>query len=118
MMERRGRTCSEGKYKQATKLVHQNNTSALSAYRSNELPAPSPFSRSVRVPALAFVVEPINTVDGRALVVAAQDEEVFGVFDFVGQQQANGFHRLLAAVDVVPEEQVIRFGWEAAVPVG
>ena len=36
------------------------------------------------VAALALVVETVDTVDGRALMVAAQDEEVFGVLDLVG----------------------------------
>ena len=38
------------------------------------------------VSALAFVVEAIDAVDGRALVVAPEDEEVFRVFDLVCQQ--------------------------------
>lgn len=36
------------------------------------------------VPALAFVVEAINTVDGGAFMVASKDEEVLGIFDLVG----------------------------------
>lgn len=36
------------------------------------------------VPALALIVETIDTVDGGTLVVAAQDEEVLGVLDLVG----------------------------------
>ena len=42
------------------------------------------------VSSLALVVEAIDTVDGGALVVAAQDEEVLGVFDLIGQEQADG----------------------------
>jgi len=34
-------------------------------------------------------------------VVAAQNEEVLGVLDLVGEQEADGLQRLLAAVDVV-----------------
>ena len=41
------------------------------------------------VPPLALVVEAIDTVDGGALVVAAQDEEVLRVFDLVCQEQAD-----------------------------
>jgi hypothetical protein len=48
-------------------------------------------------------------------VVAAQDEEVFGILDLVGQEQADGLKRLLASIYVVTEEEVIRFGREAAV---
>ena len=41
-----------------------------------------------------FVVEAVDAVDAGALVVAAQQEKVLGVFDLVGQQQANGLQRL------------------------
>jgi hypothetical protein len=36
------------------------------------------------VPSLALVVKPVDAVNGSALVVAAQDEEVLGVLDLVG----------------------------------
>lgn len=42
------------------------------------------------VPSLALVVEAVDAVDGGALVVAAQDEEVLGVLDLVRQEQADG----------------------------
>jgi len=67
------------------------------------------------VPPLALVVEPVDSVDGRALVVAPQQEEVLGVFDLVGQQQTDRFQRLLASIDVVSQEQVIRIWGEASV---
>lgn len=67
------------------------------------------------VSALAFIVEAVNAVDGGALVVATQDEEVLGILDFVGQQQTDGLKRLLATVDVVTEEEVVRLWREAAV---
>jgi len=67
------------------------------------------------VASLALVVETVNTVDGRALVVAAQNEEVLGVLDLVGQQKADGLERLLATVDVVTEEEVVGLGREATV---
>lgn len=37
------------------------------------------------VPPLALVVEPVDPVDGRALVVTTEDEEVLGVLDLVGK---------------------------------
>ena len=37
------------------------------------------------VPALAFVVEPVDSIDGGALVVATQDEEVLRILDLVCQ---------------------------------
>jgi hypothetical protein len=67
------------------------------------------------VASLALVVEAVDTVDGRALVVAAQDEEVLGVLDLVRQQKADGLERLLATVDVVAEEEVVGLRREATV---
>lgn len=67
------------------------------------------------VASLALVVEAVDTVDGRALVVAAQDEEVLGVLDLVRQQEADGLERLLATVDVVAEEEVVGLRREATV---
>ena len=43
-----------------------------------------------------FIVESVYPVDGGALVVAAQQEEVLGVLDLVGQQQADRLKALLA----------------------
>jgi len=65
---------------------------------------------------LALVVEAVDAVDGGALVVAPQQEEILGVFDFVTQQQQDALQALLAAVDVVAEEEVVGlslfcFGW-------
>lgn len=67
------------------------------------------------VPALALVVEAIDTVDGGAFVVTTENEEVFGVLDLVGKQKADGLERLLATVDVIPEEEVVGFWRETAV---
>ena len=43
---------------------------------------------------LTFVVEAVDAVDGRALVVATKEEKVLRVFDLVGEQQADGFEAL------------------------
>ena len=48
-------------------------------------------------------------------MVPTQDEEILWIFDLVREKQANGFKGLLASVDVVPEEEVVRFGWESSV---
>ena len=48
-------------------------------------------------------------------MVASQEEEVLGVLDLVREEKADGLERLLAAVDVVAQEQVVRLWWEAAV---
>ncbi len=48
-------------------------------------------------------------------MITSENEEVFGVLDLVREQQADGFERLFASVNVVAEEEVISFGWEAAI---
>ena len=67
------------------------------------------------VSSLALIVETVDAVDGSALVVTAENEEVLGVLDLVCQQKADGLERLLATVDVVTEEEVVGLGREAAV---
>lgn len=67
------------------------------------------------VSALALVVETVDTIDGSTLVVAAEDKEVLGVLDLVCEEQANGLERLLATVDVVTKEEVVRLRREATV---
>ncbi len=42
------------------------------------------------VSALALVVEAVDAVDARALVVTSEYEEVLGVLDLVGEEQADG----------------------------
>ena len=58
-------------------------------------------------PPLALVIEPVDAVYGGALVVAPQEEEVLGVLYLVGEEEANCLEALLAAVHVVPQEQVV-----------
>jgi hypothetical protein len=48
-------------------------------------------------------------------VVATQDEEVLGVLDFVRQEQADCLQGLLAAINVVAQEEIVRFWGEASV---
>jgi hypothetical protein len=48
-------------------------------------------------------------------VVTAQQEEVLLKFNFVGKQQNNCLQGLLAAVDVVTQEQVVSFWWVSTV---
>mmetsp|Transcript_62983 Transcript_62983/g.148318 ORF Transcript_62983/g.148318 Transcript_62983/m.148318 type:complete len:388 (-) Transcript_62983:529-1692(-) len=68
-----------------------------------------------RVAALALVVEPVDSVDRRALVVASKHEEVFGVLNLVRQKQADAFQALGAAVYIVAQEEVVGLGREPAV---
>jgi hypothetical protein len=67
------------------------------------------------VSALALIIETVDTVDGGALVVAAENEKVLRVLDLVCKQQADGLERLLAAIDVVAQEQVVSLRGEATV---
>jgi hypothetical protein len=67
------------------------------------------------VPSLALVVEAIDAIDRRALMIATQDEEVLGVLDLVREKQTDGFQRLFASIDVISEEEIVCFWWKAAV---
>ena len=73
------------------------------------------FPQADVVPPLALVVETVDSIDGGALVVAAEKEEVLGVLDFVCQQQADCLQTLLAAVNIIPKEQVVRLWRKTAV---
>lgn len=52
-------------------------------------------------PPLALVVKPIDSVDGCALVIASEEEEVFWVLDFICQEQTDGLNVVLSAVNIV-----------------
>lgn len=62
-----------------------------------------------------LVVKPVNAVDGCAFMVPPKNEKVFGILDFVGEEKANGLERLLPAIDVVAQEEVIGLWREAAI---
>ena len=38
---------------------------------------------------LTFVIKSINSIDTRALVIASEQEEILGEFDFIGEDQRN-----------------------------
>lgn len=48
-------------------------------------------------------------------MVPPEDEEVFGILDLVGEEETDGLEGLLAAIDVIAEEEVVCFWREAAV---
>lgn len=48
-------------------------------------------------------------------MVPSEDEKVFGVLDLVGEQETDGLEGLLAAIDVIAEEEVVCFWRETAV---
>lgn len=66
-------------------------------------------------PSLALVVEAVDPVYARALVIASQQEEILWIFDFIRQQQTDRLQRLLASVHVVAKEQIVGFRWESTV---
>jgi hypothetical protein len=48
-------------------------------------------------------------------VVAPEDEKVFGVLDLVGEEETDSLQRLLPPIDVVAEEKIVGFWWEATI---
>ena len=48
-------------------------------------------------------------------MVAAQHEEIFWVFDLVGEHEADGLDGLFSPVDVVPQEEVVGLSGEASI---
>lgn len=54
---------------------------------------------------LAFVIEPVHSVDLVALVVASQQEHVIRELNLERQQQTDGLDALLPPVDVVSDEE-------------
>lgn len=67
------------------------------------------------VPSFTFVVKAVYPVYARALMIAAQQEEVLRVLDLVRQQQAYRLQGLLPSVNVVAQKQVVRLGWKTTV---
>lgn len=63
----------------------------------------------------AFVIETVDTVDGRALMVPAEDEKVFRVLDFVRQQETDSLERLFTSINVVSKKEIVSFRRETAV---
>lgn len=67
------------------------------------------------VSALAFVVESVYPIDVCTFVVSAQHKEVFGVLDLVCEQQTYCFHRLLAPIHVVTQEEIVGLWWKSTI---
>ena len=49
-----------------------------------------------------FIVKAVDFVNGRALVVASQQEEVLRVLDFISEKQSDALNRLFSTVYIVP----------------
>lgn len=48
-------------------------------------------------------------------MIPAEEEEIFGVFDFVGQEEADGFQTLFSTIDVVTKKQIVGIRWETTI---
>ena len=48
-------------------------------------------------------------------MIATQDEEIFGVFDLVGEEKADSLEGLFSSVYIVTEEEVVCFWWKTAI---
>lgn len=67
------------------------------------------------VSSFTLIVEAVDSVDARALVIAAQEKEILRILDLVGQQEADGLEGLLASVHIVAEKEIVGLGREATV---
>jgi hypothetical protein len=54
-----------------------------------------------------LIVKSIDTVDRSTFMIAAENEKVLRVLDFVGQKETNRFKRLFSTINVVPKEDII-----------
>lgn len=66
-------------------------------------------------PPLALIIEPINPIYLRVLVVTSEEENLVGVADLEGEKQAYRLQALFPTINVVPEEEVAGRGWIASV---
>lgn len=64
---------------------------------------------------LTFIVEAIDAIDRGTFMVTPEQKEVLWVFDFVGQQKADGFQWLFAPIHIISKKQVVTFRRIAAV---
>jgi hypothetical protein len=62
-----------------------------------------------------FVVKAIYPVNASTLMVSSENKEVLRVLDFVSKQETNYLERLLASVNVVPKEEVVRLRRESTI---
>ena len=67
------------------------------------------------VNSLTLIIESIYSVDACTFVVSSEEEEILGILDLVGQKEANGLHRLLPSVNIVPKEEVVGIWRESAI---
>ena len=60
----------------------------------------------------AFIIKSVYTVDPRTFMVSSENEEIFGVLDFVGKEEADYLDRLFSTVNIISKKEVVRL-WVA-----
>lgn len=50
---------------------------------------------------LTFVVEPVDSVNTRTFMVPSEDEKVFGIFDFVREEETDCLQGLFTPINIV-----------------
>lgn len=63
--------------------------------------------------ALALIVEAVDLVELTAFMISAEEEEVEGILDLVGHEQAKALKGLFAAINIVPQEEIAALSWLA-----
>lgn len=56
---------------------------------------------------VTFVIKSINPVNGRAFVIAPEQEEVLRVLDLISEHEGNTLNRLFSSINIIAEEQII-----------
>lgn len=67
------------------------------------------------VASLAFIIETVDSVDRRTLVIATQKEEILRKLNLVGKEKANCLQRLFASVHIITKEEVVGVRREAPI---
>jgi hypothetical protein len=56
---------------------------------------------------LALIIEAIHAADVCTLMIASKHEEALGVFDLIGEEEADSCELLLPPVNIVTEEEEV-----------
>jgi hypothetical protein len=58
-------------------------------------------------PPFALIIEAINAGHVRTFMISSKKKEVFGILEFVAQQQENRLQTLLSTVNIVAQEKIV-----------
>ena len=61
----------------------------------------------------ALVVKAVDLCNLARFVISSQDVHALGVADLVAEEKRDSFDRVVATIDVVTHEEIVRIGWEA-----